>query len=132
MTTVVGMEATGGTGWFRQLLNKCGHRLQAADAAQVRARATRRQNTDERYAELLLELLDPNFVWLTLPTAEQRDRRQLLLHRYRLVQMRTRVKNQLESLAMDQGVRQQKKLWSAKGWAQLQALSLPAWTANAL
>jgi transposase len=80
--------------------------------------------------ELLLELLlDPRFVWLSLPTAEQRDRRQLLLHRHRLVQMRTRVKNQLQSLAMDQGVRQQKKLWSSKGRTQLQALSLPPWTA---
>jgi len=127
---VVGMEATGGTGWFRQLLRECGHGLQVADAARVRARATRRQKTDERDAELLLELLlDPKFVWLTMPTAEQRDRRQLLLHRHRLVQMRTRVKNQLQSLAMDQGVRQQKKLWSSKGRTQLQALSLPPWTA---
>jgi len=127
---VVGMEATGGTGWFRQLLSECGHGLQVADAAQVRARATRRQKTDARDAELLRELLlDAKFVWLSLPTAEQRDRRQLLLHRHRLVQMRTRVKNQLQSLAMDQGVRQQKKLWSAKGRTQLQALSLPPWTA---
>jgi transposase len=129
-TVVVGMEATGGTGWFRQLLSECGHGLQVADAAQVRARATRRQKTDARDAELLRELLlDPKFVWLSLPTAEQRDRRQLLLHRHRLVQMRTRVKNQLQSLAMDQGVRQQKKLWSSKGRTQLQALSLPPWTA---
>ncbi len=127
---VVGMEATGGTGWFRQLLSECGHGLRVADAAQVRARATRRQKTDARDAELLLQLLlDPKFVWLTMPTAEQRDRRQLLLHRHRLVQMRTRVKNQLQALAMDQGVRQQKKLWSAAGRTQLQALSLPPWTA---
>jgi transposase len=127
---VVGMEATGRTGWFRQLLSECGHGLQVADAAQVRARATRRQKTDARDAELLRELLlDAKFVWLRLPTAEQRDRRQLLLHRHRLVQMRTRVKNQLQSLAMDQGVRQQKKLWSAQGRTQLQGLSLPPWTA---
>lgn len=125
----VGMESTGGIGWFRQLLSECGHQLLRAHAAEVRARATRRQKTDQRDAELLLDLLqDAKFQWLSEATAEQRDRRQLLLHRHRLVQMRTRVKNQLQSLAMDQGVRQQKKLWSAKGRTQLQGLSLPPWT----
>ncbi len=125
----VGMESTGGIGWFRQLLSECGHELLRAHAAEVRARATRRQKTDQRDAQLLLDLLqDAKFQWLTEATAEQRDRRQLLLHRHRLVQMRTRVKNQLQSLAMDQGVRQKKKLWSSKGRSQLQALSLPPWT----
>ena len=126
----VGMEATGSIGWFRQLLSECGHELRLAHAAKVRARATRRQKTDERDAELLRELLlDRKFEWLSEPTAEQRDRRQLLLHRHRLVQMRTRVKNQLQALAMDQGVRQKKKLWSAKGRPQLESLALAPWTA---
>ena len=125
----VGMEATGSIGWFRQLLSECGHELRLAHAAKVRARATRRQKTDERDAELLRELLlDRKFEWLSEPTAEQRDRRQLLLHRHRLVQMRTRVKNQLQALAME-GVRQKKKLWSAKGRPQLESLALAPWTA---
>ena len=126
----VGMESTGGVGWFRQLLSECGHELRQAHATQVRARATRRQKTDQRDAELLLELLqDAQFPWLRQPTAEQRDRRQLLLHRHRLVQMRTRVKNQLQALAMDQGVRQQSRLWSAQGRTQLESLTLAPWAA---
>jgi len=127
----VGIESTGGIGWFRQLLNQCGHELVVAHAAKVRARATRRQKTDQRDAELLLQLLqDSKFEWLSEPTAEQRDRRQLLLHRHRLVQMRTRVKNQLQSLAMDQGVREKKRLWSSKGRPQLEGLSLAPWAAT--
>ena len=130
-TVLVGMEATGGTGWFRQLLSDCGHQLRIGDPAKIRAMATRRQKTDRRDAELIRELLlDPHFPWLRTPTAAQCDLRQLLLHRHRLVQIRTRVKNQLQALAMNQGVRQKSKLWSGKGRAQLEALWLPPWAAT--
>ena len=126
----VGMEATGGTRWFERLLAECGHELWIGDPARIRAAAPRKQKTDKRDADLLLELLlqgEKNFPRLTLPTVEQRDLRQLLLHRHRLVQMRTRVKNQLQALAMNQGVRQKSRLWSEKGRAQLQALELMPW-----
>jgi len=127
----VGMEATGSARWFERLLADCGHQLWIADPAQVRAAAPRKQKTDRRDAELLLQLLlEERFPRLSVPTAEQRDARQLLLHRHRLVQMRTRVKNQLQALAMNEGVRQKRKLWSSKGRAQLQALALPTWAAT--
>jgi len=55
------VEPRNRAGGFRQLLSACGHGLQVADAARVRARATRRQKTDARDAELLFQLtiLDP-------------------------------------------------------------------------
>jgi transposase len=127
----VGMEATGSARWFERLLADCGHQLWIGDPAQVRAAAPRKQKTDRRDAELLLQLLlAERFPRLTVPSAEQRDTRQLVLHRHRLVQMRTRVKNQLQALAMNEGVRQKRKLWSATGRAQLQALALPPWAAT--
>ena len=127
----VGMEATGSARWFERLLADCGHQLWIGDPAQVRAAAPRKQKTDRRDADLLLQLLlEERFPRLTVPTAEQRDTRQLVLHRHRLVQMRTRVKNQLQALAMNEGVRQKRKLWSATGRAQLQALALPPWAAT--
>jgi hypothetical protein len=43
---------------------------------------------------------------------ENRDLRQLLWHRHRLVQMRTRIMNQLQALAMNEGYRRKKKLLS--------------------
>ena len=53
----VGMEATGHARWFERLLEECGIQLWVANPAQVRAAATRKQKTDKRDAELLLELL---------------------------------------------------------------------------
>jgi len=43
------------------------------------------------------------------------------------VGLRTRVKNQLQALAMNEGVRRKKKLWSEKGRAQLESLRLAPW-----
>jgi len=124
----VGMEARGAARWFERLLAECGHELWVLDPAKVRAAATRKQKTDRRDAELLLQLLVENrLLPLIRPTVEQRDVRQLVLHRHRLVQMRTRVKNQLQALAMNEGVRQKSRLWTQKGRTQLQALELMPW-----
>ena len=129
----VGMEATGNARWFERLLAECGIELWVADPGKVRAAATRKQKTDRRDAELLLELLSDGRlermrIWL--PTPAERDVRRLVLHRHRLVQMQTRVKNQLQAVAMNEGVRQKRKLWSAKGRAQLQALELMPWAST--
>ena len=129
----VGMEATGNARWFERLLAECGIELWVADPAQVRAAAPRKQKTDRRDAELLLELLSDGRlekmrIWV--PTPAERDVRRLVLHRHRLVQMQTRVKNQLQAVAMNEGVRQKRKLWSAKGRAQLQALELMPWAST--
>ena len=64
------MEATGGTRWFERLLAECGHELWIGDPARIRAAAPRKQKTDKRDADLLLELLlqgEKNFPRLTLP-----------------------------------------------------------------
>ena len=57
-----------------------------------------------------------------MPTAAERDDRQLLLHRHKLVRMRTQVKNQLQALALNQGVQRKRKLWSEAGRKQLESL----------
>ena len=53
--------------------------------------------------------------------------RQLLLHRGKLVRVRTQVKNQLQALALNQGVQRKRKLWSAAGRKQLENLPLLPW-----
>ena len=50
-----------------------------------------------------------NFPQVWVPSPENRDLRQLLWHRHRLVQMRTRMMNQLQALAMNEGVRLEEK-----------------------
>src|SRR5207237_4725213 len=88
-----------------------------------------KQKNDRRDAEHLLKLmLENNFPRIWVPTPENRDVRQLVLHRHRLVGMRTRVMNQLQAIAMNEGVRRKRGLWTGKGRAQLEALRLPPWT----
>ena len=104
--TRVGMEATGGTRWFERLLAECGLELWVGHPGKIRAAAPRKQKTDRRDAELLLDLLlQERFPRLVVPSPEQRNLRQLVGHRHRLVQMETRVKNQLQALAMNEGLR---------------------------
>jgi len=66
-------------------------------------------------AQLLLKLLmEDRFPKIWVPDAANRDLRQLLWHRHRLVQMRTRIMNQLHVVALNEGVRRKKALWSRR------------------
>jgi transposase len=58
-----------------------------------------------------------NFPQIWVPSPENPDLRQLLWHRHRLVPMRTRIMNQLHALAMNEGYRWKKKLFSEQGRA---------------
>jgi transposase len=127
----VGMEATGSTGWFERLLDELGQELMMGDAARIRAACVRRQKTDARDAEHLLQLLERGqFPAVWVPSAEERDMRQLVLHRHKLVQMRTRVKNQLQHVALNEGLQKKRQLWSAKGRQWLEQLPLAEWSAR--
>jgi transposase len=59
-----------------------------------------------------------------------RDHRQLLVHRHRLVQLRTRVKNELQHLALNQGLPWKRKLRTTEGRTKLETLPLERWTAR--
>ena len=61
---------------------------------------------------------------------EQKDLRQLLIHRYKLVRIRAQVKNGLQHLAMNQGVLKKHKLWSAAGQQALRELPLAPWASR--
>jgi transposase len=113
------------------MLTELGHEVRIGDAAKIRAATERKQKTDRRDAELLVKLLDEDrFPQIWVPTPTERDTRQLLLHRHKLVRMRTQVKNQLQALALNQGVQRKWKLWSAKGRKQLEALALLPWASR--
>jgi transposase len=124
----VGMEATGHARWFERLLAELGFELWIGDPAKIKAKRVRKQKTDRLDAALLLELLlEDRFPRVWVPSPENRDLRQLLWHRHRLVQMRTRIMNQLQAVAMNEGVRRKKALWSKSGRSQLESLSLAPW-----
>ncbi len=86
----VGMEATGYSRWFERLLAELGFEVWIGNAAEIKTQRVRKQKTDRTDALLLLKLLLENrFPQIWVPSPENRDLRQLLWHRHRLVQMRT-------------------------------------------
>ena len=128
---LVGVEACGNSQWFIDLLERLGHEVWVGDAAQIRASYVRKQKTDKRDAAHILNLLlEERFPRLWTPSAEQRDLRQLLIHRHKLVEVRTRVKNGLQHLALNRGVQKKSSLWSVRGRAYLEKLPLEGWAAR--
>lgn len=124
----VGMEATGNCHWFVDLLTEMGHEVWIGDAARISAKQVRQQRTDRRDAAHILELLvKDDFPRIWTPSREERDQRQLLIHRYKLVTLRVRVKNELQHLALNQGMQKGRSLWSKAGQKSLLDLPLQFW-----
>jgi transposase len=127
----VGMEATGYSRWFERLLAELGFELWIGDPAGIKAKRVKKQKTDRKDAQLLLRLMREDiFPRIWVPGPENRDLRQPLWHRHRLVQMRTRMMNQLQALAMNEGRRWKTKLWSEQGRAELEKLALAPWASR--
>jgi transposase len=123
------MESVGNSRWFERMVEELGHELWIGDAAQIRASYVRRQKTDRRDAGHILRLLvETRFPRIWTPSEEQRDQRQLLLHRHRLVGMRTKVKTELQHLALNQGMQKKRQLWSVAGMEAFKNLPLKSWS----
>ena len=127
----VGMEASGQAQWFERLLEGLGVELWRGDAEVIRAKRGRKQKTDREDARHILKLLLKDaFPRIWVASWENRDLRQLLWHRHRMVQARTRVMNQLQAVALNQGLHCKKRLWRASGRQQLESLQLAPWSSR--
>jgi transposase len=105
--------------------------LWLGNAAKIRASVVRKQKTDRLDAEHMLTLLrEDRFPRIWVPSLEERDVRQLLVHRHKQVQARTRTKNQLQAMALSQGVQKKRKLWTQAGRAELEQLELLPYAAE--
>ena len=125
---LIGMEATGNSQWFIEVVQDLGHEIWIGDAAQIRASYVRKQKTDKRDAAHILKLVvEGRFPKLWTPDREQRDLRQLVLHRHKLVEIRSRVKNELQHLSLNKGMQRKAKLWSQAGQKLLRELPLKPW-----
>jgi transposase len=121
---VVGLEASGYSTWFVELLETLGHQVFIGDATEIRRRARRRQKTDRRDAELILDLMvKGEFPQVHRASCESREILRLLRYRHRLVQMRTKCKNSLQALA---GSAKRATLFSQKGRARFLELPMSA------
>jgi transposase len=127
----VGMEASGQARWFERLLAELKLELWIGDAAEIRAKRVRKKKTDREDARHILKLmLKDDFPKIWVPSWENRDLRQLLWHRHRMVQMRTRIMNQLQAVALNEGLRWRKRLWRERGRQQLESFSLAPWASR--
>ena len=127
----VGMEASGHARWFERLLAELQFELWIGDAAEIQSKRVRKQKTDRQDAQLILRLmLKDDFPRIWVPNWENRDLRQLLWHRHRMVQMRTRIMNQLQALALNEGLRCRKRLWREHGRQQLESFRLAPWASR--
>jgi transposase len=105
--------------------------LWIGDAAEIRTKRVRKQKTDRQDAQLILRLLlEDRFPQIWVPSWENRDLRQLLWHRHRMVQARTRIMNQLQAVALNEGLRCKKRLWRERGRQQLESFLLAPWASR--
>src|SRR5229473_3594583 len=127
----VGMEASGHARWFERLLAELQFELWIGDAAEIARKRERKQKTDRQDAQLILRLmLKDDFPQIWVPSWETRDLRQLLWHRHRMVQVRTRIMNQLQAVALNEGLRCKKRLWREQGREQLESFRLAPWASR--
>src|SRR6266480_3417163 len=127
----VGLEASGHARGLEGLLSELQFELWSGEAAEIRTKRVRKQKTDRQDAQLLVRLMmEDRFPRIWVAGAENRDLRQLLWHRHRLVQMRTRVMNQLHVVALNEGLRRKKALWRPAGRNELESLILAPWASR--
>jgi hypothetical protein len=95
------------------------------------AESPRRSQPRTRGSRLLLRLLmEDRFPRLWVPSWENRDLRQLLPHRHRMVQARKRIMNQLQAVALNEGLLLKKRLWREGGRQQLESFPLARWASR--
>ena len=127
----VGMEASGHARWFERLLAELNFELWIGDATEIARKRERKQKTDRQDAQHILKLmLKDDFPQIWVPRWENRDLRQLLWHRHRMVQARTRIMNQLQAVALNEGLRCKKRLWREHGREQLESFRLAPWASR--
>jgi hypothetical protein len=99
---IIGIEASGYTNWYEELVEQLGHQLLVGDASEIRRLARRRQKNDRRDADLLLDLLvHQEFPALYRYSKESREVLRQLRYRHKLVKLRTIVANTLHALALN-------------------------------
>jgi hypothetical protein len=98
--------------------------LWIGDAAEIHRKRERKQKTDRQDAQHILRLLlKDDFPRIWVPSWENRDVRQLLWHRHRMVQARTRMMNQLQAVALNKGLGCKKKRCREAGRKQVGGIS---------
>lgn len=122
---IVALEASGYSAWFEQMLAELSHTVWLGNPAEIRRKAPRRQKSDRRDADLMLDLmLKGDFPRLHTFSEESRRVLRQLRYRHKLVKVRTIAKNSLQAIGINAGLPLKRRLLTKKGIQQLQALPL--------
>jgi len=122
---IVGIEASGYSPWFEELLEELGHEVWLGDAAEIRRRARWRQKNDRRDAELILDLLvHDEFPRLHRPSPQSREILRMLRYRQKLIKIRTIGKNSLQALALQSGLAKRGHLFTKAGRQELRTAQM--------
>jgi transposase len=117
----IGMEASGQAGWFERLLSELQFELRIGDAAAIQSKRVRKQKTDRHDAQLILKLmLKEDFPQIWVPSWENRDLRPAVAPAS-AGEARTRIMNQLQAIALNEGLRCKERLWREPGRQQLES-----------
>src|SRR5215216_3853213 len=122
---MVGLEASGYSAWFEQMLAELGHTVWLGNPAEIRRKAPRRQKNDRRDADLMFDLmLKEDFPRVYQFSEESRTVLRQLRYRHKLVKVRTIAKNSLQAIGINAGLPLKRKLLTQQGLEQLQGLPL--------
>jgi len=122
---VIGLEASGYSPWFEQLLEELGHEVWLGDATEIRRRARWRQKNDRRDAELILDLMvHDEFPRLHRPCPQSREILRMLRYRQKLIKIRTMGKNSLQALALQSGLAKRSELFTKAGQQELRTAAM--------
>ena len=97
--TQIALEATGSWWWFVEKARSTGHEVYLSHPKQTKAIASARLKSDKVDASMLARLLKADLlptVWI--PGDKQRQVRELLSHRARVVRQRSAIVNELQAL----------------------------------
>ncbi len=104
--SVVGIEASGQATWFEDLIFENGHELVIGDAGLIRKRAVSRHKSDKRDAEHIYTLLiNGEFPSLWRRPRESVHLLEVMRLRQAFVRQRTQVRNRLQAMAHEVGLR---------------------------
>jgi len=122
---IVGLEASGYSAWFEQMLGELGHTIWLGNPAEIRRKAPRRQKNDRRDADLMFDLMiKRDFPRVHNFSPESRTVLRQLRYRHKLVKVRTIAKNSMHAIGINAGLPLKGKLLTEAGLRQLQALQL--------
>lgn len=122
---IVGLEASGYSAWYEQMLAELHHTVWLGNPAEIRRKAPRRQKNDRRDADLMLDLmLKGDFPRVHTFSEASRTVMRQLRYRHILVKVRTIAKNSLHAIGINAGLPLKRKLLTQAGIEELRALKL--------